>query len=132
MILEARNVTIGYSDHEVITRLTLGFEAGKIHSILGPNGCGKSTLLKSIGKQIQTTNGEIVFKNSEINQWGRKDFAKELAFLMQVHESNPEITVKQLIEYGRFPHKRTFERLNEEDLEIVNLAIMLTNLEELS
>ncbi|WP_083679520.1 ABC transporter ATP-binding protein [Paenibacillus tundrae] len=66
-----------------------------MHSILGPNGCGKSTLLKALGKQIQTTAGEVLFKNSDINTWSRKTFARELAFLMQVHESNPEVTVRQ-------------------------------------
>ncbi|MFB5761261.1 ABC transporter ATP-binding protein [Paenibacillus medicaginis] len=132
MTLEAKNVHIGYHDNEVISALTLQFEAGKIHSILGPNGCGKSTLLKALGKQIQTTDGEILFKNSEINKWSRKAFARELAFLMQVHESNPEITVRQLIEYGRFPHKRKFERLNQEDRAIVDQAITLTHLVDLT
>ncbi|MDP4098783.1 ABC transporter ATP-binding protein [Paenibacillus sp. P96] len=132
MTLEAKNVHIGYHDNEVISALTLQFEAGKIHSILGPNGCGKSTLLKALGKQIQTTDGEILFKNSEINKWSRKAFARELAFLMQVHESNPEVTVRQLIEYGRFPHKRKFERLNQEDQAIVDHAITLTHLVDLT
>ncbi|MBH0166881.1 ABC transporter ATP-binding protein [Fictibacillus sp. 7GRE50] len=132
MTLEAKNVHIGYHDNEIISDLTLQFEAGKIHSILGPNGCGKSTLLKALGKQLQASSGKILFKNSEINQWNRKAFARELAFLMQVHESNPEITVRQLIEYGRFPHKRKFERLNQEDQAIVDQAITLTHLGELS
>ncbi|MGE6663876.1 ABC transporter ATP-binding protein [Paenibacillus xylanexedens] len=132
MTLETKNVHIGYHDNEVITDLNLHFEAGKIHSILGPNGCGKSTLLKALGKQIQTTAGEVLFKNSNINTWSRKAFARELAFLMQVHESNPEVTVRQLIEYGRFPHKRKFERLNQEDQAIVNQAISLTHLVDLA
>ncbi|MBH0173497.1 ABC transporter ATP-binding protein [Fictibacillus sp. 23RED33] len=132
MTLEAKNVHIGYHDNEIISDLTLQFEAGKIHSILGPNGCGKSTLLKALGKQLPASSGKILFKNSEINQWNRKAFARELAFLMQVHESNPEITVRQLIEYGRFPHKRKFERLNQEDQAIVDQAITLTHLGELS
>ncbi|WP_440108836.1 ABC transporter ATP-binding protein [Paenibacillus sp. QZ-Y1] len=132
MTLEAKNVHIGYHDNEVISALTLQFEAGRIHSILGPNGCGKSTLLKALGKQIQTTDGEILFKNSEINTWSRKAFARELAFLMQVHESNPEVTVRQLIEYGRFPHKRKFKRLNQEDHAIVDQAISLTHLVDLA
>ncbi|MFM9277543.1 ABC transporter ATP-binding protein [Paenibacillus jiagnxiensis] len=132
MILEAKNVHIGYRDHEVLSALTLPFESGKIHSILGPNGCGKSTLLKVLGKQIQAAAGEILFKNSDINKWSRKAFARELAFLMQVHESNPEVTVRQLIEYGRFPHKRKFERLSQEDQAIVDQAITLTHLVDLT
>ncbi|MBB6021882.1 iron complex transport system ATP-binding protein [Paenibacillus sp. JGP012] len=130
--METKNVYIGYQDNEVISDLNLQFEAGKIHSILGPNGCGKSTLLKALGKQIQSTAGEVSFKNSDINTWSRKAFARELAFLMQVHESNPEVTVRQLIEYGRFPHKRKFERLNQEDQAIVDQAISLTHLVDLA
>lgn len=132
MTLETKNTHIGYHENEVISALNLTFEAGKIHSILGPNGCGKSTLLKALGKQIQTTAGEVLFKNRDINTWSRKAFARELAFLMQVHESNPEVTVRQLIEYGRFPHKSKFERLNQEDHAIVDQAISLTHLMDLA
>ncbi|WP_434752975.1 ABC transporter ATP-binding protein [Paenibacillus amylolyticus] len=81
---------------------------------------------------MHTAAGEIIFKNSDINTWSRKAFARELAFLMQVHESNPEVTVRQLIEYGRFPHKRKFERLNQEDQAIVDQAISLTHLVDLA
>ncbi|WP_042220720.1 ABC transporter ATP-binding protein [Oceanobacillus manasiensis] len=127
-MFEIKNVHIGYQANEVISDLTIQLEAGKIHSIIGPNGCGKSTFLKAIGNQLKATYGEIVFQSSNIHKWGRKPFARELAYLMQENESNPEITVRQLIEYGRFPHKKKFERLNQDDQAIVEEAIKLTNL----
>lgn len=65
-------------------------------------------------------------------EWSRKAFARELAFLLQVHDTNPEITVKQLIEYGRFPHKKRFESLNKNDQAIVDQAITLTHLTDLT
>ncbi|MGS0904967.1 ABC transporter ATP-binding protein [Bacillus altitudinis] len=132
MIIEIKDADIGYQEDQVISSLSFQFEKGKIHSIIGPNGCGKSTCLKAIGHQLKVLNGEVIFQQVEVSRWGRKAFAKELAFFMQENESQLEMTVRKLIEYGRFPHKKAFERFNLKDQAVIDQALHLTNLESLS
>ena len=57
------------------------------------------------------------------------DVAKQLAMLPQMHDHQLDLTVKELIEFGRGPHKLWRGRLNKEDEEIVDWALSVTNLE---
>lgn len=132
MIIEAKDVKVGYGDKVVVSSINIPFEKGKIHSILGPNGCGKSTFLKVIARQLNMEQGSVMLHNKEINQWTRKELAREVAFLMQSHEQTPEISVQNLVAYGRFPHKKLMQRLDKEDQEIIDWAIDLTNLRPLA
>ncbi len=40
--------------------VSISFEAGEIHALMGENGAGKSTLIKSVAGAIEIDNGEIV------------------------------------------------------------------------
>lgn len=46
-----------------------------------------------------------------------------------MHDHQLDLTVKELIEFGRGPHKSWRGRLNKEDEEIVDWALSVTNLE---
>ncbi|MBP2646126.1 MAG: amino acid transporter ATP-binding protein, partial [Firmicutes bacterium] len=46
MLLEAKNISLGFGESLVIKDLSFKVEKGKVISILGPNGSGKSTVLK--------------------------------------------------------------------------------------
>ncbi|MFD0589714.1 ABC transporter ATP-binding protein [Paenibacillus sp. GCM10027627] len=128
MIVEAFEVKVGYGDKTILSDISLSFERGQIHSILGPNGCGKSTFLKAIAKQLNIEQGNVVLNHKQLNQWKRKELAREVAFLMQSHAGTPDITVQKLIAYGRFPHKKPLQRLDQQDEEIISWAMDLTNL----
>ncbi|MFB7641036.1 ABC transporter ATP-binding protein [Peribacillus butanolivorans] len=132
MIIEINELKMGYGERIVLPSISIPFERGKIHSIVGPNGCGKSTLLKVIARQLKIGSGTVLLEQKEINQWGRKEFAKEIAFLMQSHDQTPEISVRALVTYGRFPHKKPMQRLDNIDHEIIERAIELTNLAPLA
>lgn len=132
MIVEAKDVKVGYGGKVVVSSISIPFEEGKIHSIIGPNGCGKSTFLKVIARQLKMEHGSVTLHHKEINQWKRKELAREIAFLMQSHDQTPDITVQNLVAYGRFPHKKPMQPLDKSDQDIIDWAIDLTNLTYLS
>ena len=43
--IETKNLKVGYDKVIIVPDFNIGFEKGKITSIIGANGCGKSTLL---------------------------------------------------------------------------------------
>lgn len=100
-------------------------------SIIGPNGCGKSTLLKALARQLPRYEGTVYLDGKDIRQWQVKPFARQLAFLMQSHEQTGDISVKNLVSFGRFPHKSVVKRVNEDDLQMVDRALNLTGLKHL-
>ena len=44
--VQLSDVSFGYGERALFSKLTLELAEGKVTSITGPNGCGKSPLLK--------------------------------------------------------------------------------------
>ncbi|WP_053374204.1 heme oxygenase [Paenibacillus sp. FJAT-27812] len=97
---------------------------GKMTGIIGPNGSGKSTLLKIIAKLLDADKGEIAIEGKAAKAYSRADFARTVSMLPQAKDMLPELTVRELIAYGRSPHKRLFrQKLTDEDQQIIDWAM---------
>jgi ABC-type branched-subunit amino acid transport system ATPase component len=48
IILKAEDITVGYTEVDILHDVGIRVKSGEIVSIIGPNGAGKSTLLKTI------------------------------------------------------------------------------------
>ena len=126
--MEAKKVSFSYGEQPFITGLDATIKKGCVTTIIGPNGSGKSTLLNLLAKQEKVSEGTITFNDKNINSISQKELAKELAIVFQQHTSPGDITVERLIYYGRVPHKKFWEIENNEDEEIVQWALEVTNL----
>lgn len=60
MILEVKNLTLGYEDKKVIENMSFSLEEGDFVIIVGKNGAGKSTLIKGILGLSKIYSGEIL------------------------------------------------------------------------
>ena len=114
-----------------IKDLSFNIEKGKITTILGPNGSGKSTVLSLLCGLNKISSGEIIINDKDIKSMKYKDIAKEIATVHQQNTVPDDITVKELIAYGRMPHKKYFAKNSHDDEEIVKWAIETTGLESL-
>jgi iron complex transport system ATP-binding protein len=124
-------VCIGYDDQPVVSDFSHCFTPGKIHTIIGPNGSGKSTVFKAISRLLRHKTGSIHVSNYPIEHYHPKNLAKQLAVLSQTNHAPSDFTVRDLIRFGRTPHKRLFEALTLEDEKIVDWAIEMTHLKSL-
>ena len=64
-ILELRNITKHYPGVTALDHVSMKFEQGKIHALVGENGAGKSTLIKIISGAIPPSEGRIIFEEKE-------------------------------------------------------------------
>lgn len=62
-MLEAKQMTFGYTEHFLIQDLSIEIEKGEKVAIIGKNGRGKSTLLKLIGNQLNPILGSMHFSD---------------------------------------------------------------------
>lgn len=129
--LVANNVTQIVEGRSILQHVDVEIHKGKIYSILGPNGCGKSTLLKTLGRQMQPQKGFIQLQGQNVYSLSQKEMAKQLSYLQQ-HSQQVDITARQLISYGRTPHKSMFQRLTDEDEAIIDWAIEQTHVGHLA
>lgn len=128
-MIQGEHLVVKYRGHTVMDHVDIQFEAGLIHSILGPNGCGKSTLLKVLSRQLQGESGVVYIDGQDAKEWGIKPFARHLSMLAQSQERLTDISVYDLVSYGRFPHKAFMQRLDDQDRQIVDWALQLTGME---
>jgi iron complex transport system ATP-binding protein len=120
------NLAVKYNHRPVIERISWKAEKGKIYSIIGPNGCGKSTLLKAIAGQLKPVRGTILLDDRPLASYSRRGLARYLSMLQQSQEKQPDLTVRTLVGYGRFPHKPAWAGLRREDEEIIDWALAQT------
>lgn len=131
MKLEVQNITAGYGTRLILNGIEFTVLQGSIITLLGSNGCGKSTLLKVIGRLMKPNSGLVVLDGREIHQLDTAELARKMAILPQLHHASGEITVRELVGFGRFPHRRGFGTMNEHDHEVIDDVLALTRLTEL-
>ncbi len=113
--LEGRNLTGGYGGPNIITDCSLKAETGKISAIVGPNGAGKSTALKALLGLIQLKSGQVEFKGQDITLLSTQDrVAMGVAFVPQVENVFPNLTVEENLEMGAFLRRDDISRSLEE------------------
>lgn len=129
--VETRDIGVKYGEKVALKSIDLGIEKGEVATLIGPNGSGKSTLIKVLAGYKRPWKGKVFLDGEDICDITRKDIAKRMAVLPQVKSLFSDITVEELVSYGRYPHLGFGKRLGNKDREIVDWAIDRTGLIEL-
>ena len=127
-MLKIEQLSVRYEQKEVVHHFSFDVQKGEVLSIIGPNGSGKSTILKAIARMLPYSAGTITFDGENMLTLPSKEIAKKMCMLSQRNQAPSDITVRNLVAYGRTPHKKWFERLNEDDDAIVDWALEKTQL----
>lgn len=64
--LETRNLCKSFGAFAAVTDVSLDFESGKIHAVLGENGAGKTTLMKLLFGLHRPSSGEIYLDGKRV------------------------------------------------------------------
>ncbi len=123
-ILSFRDVTVTYGrarrGQPALENLSVDIACGSLTAILGPNGAGKSTLLRAILGWVPLARGEI-----RIGDQHPEHALPRLAYLPQRHliDWDFPITVRSVVEQGRYPSLRPWQRLRPDDHQRVERAL---------
>ncbi len=118
--LVVENVTVRYRNVLALDTISLATSCGNRVALIGPNGAGKSTLLKAIAGLVPRSRGSIQWRGTAVKKWSR-----EFAYLPQREEvdwSFP-ITVRGLVEMGRYPQTGWWRKFSAADVAAVDLAL---------
>lgn len=127
-MISCKNLKVGYEEKVIIENLSLRINKGEVVSIIGPNGCGKSTLLKTLSRIIKPMSGGIYIQNESIKNLKSKHISQKVCLLSQHNDAPGDLTVEELVYFGRIPHKKWYESKTKSDEETVNWAIENTGL----
>ncbi|MDU4960323.1 MAG: ABC transporter ATP-binding protein [Sporomusaceae bacterium] len=127
--VEARGVTLGYGTKVIAPRIDLRIDKPEIVSIIGPNGSGKSTLLKALSRLLPPQAGGILLDGRDIQQMNPNAVARIMAVLPQSVQAPADLTVFDLVAYGRSPYQGLFSKATDADQDCIWEAIRATGVE---
>ncbi|UEM01857.1 ABC transporter ATP-binding protein [Skermanella rosea] len=120
-MIEAKDVTKRYDGTVVVRDVSLSLPAGGVISIIGPNGAGKSTLLSMISRLLPMSAGTVTVDGLDVTRTPSAVLAQRLSILRQDNHISSRLTVRDLVEFGRYPYSKG--RLTEADRAHVERAI---------
>ena len=118
--ISVKGINISYERKRVLSNIYLDIEKGHIYGLIGPNGAGKSTLFKTILGLIEPNSGSVMVLGDEM-----KKVRKKVAYVPQKDEIDWDFpaTVNDIVQMGRYPHKKVLQRLDQNDHAITQEAL---------
>lgn len=119
--IEVKDLFFAYDVKKpVLNGLNFSIKRGEIIALLGPNGCGKSTLMRLMLGLMRPVKGAVLFNGQNVSHINHKLFAREVAYVPQVHRSSFPYTVEDVVLMGRIPHKGFFFAYSRQDHELAD------------
>jgi branched-chain amino acid transport system ATP-binding protein len=101
MLLEARNLHIGYGDAPAVWDVSLDVGAGEIVSVIGPNGAGKTTLINAIAGLLRCSKGELRFDGADMTRVRAHDYCSHgIALVPEGRRLFVKMSVEENLELG--------------------------------
>jgi len=101
MLLEARNLHIGYGDASAVWDVSLDVDRGEIVSVIGPNGAGKTTLVNAIAGLLRSRQGELRFDGRDMTRVKPHDYCGHgIALVPEGRRLFVKMSVEENLELG--------------------------------
>ena len=127
-MLEVVGVGVEVPGRSLLQAASAQFTAGQVTAVLGPNGAGKSTLMSLLTGQRQPTGGHVYLAGKALPAYASADLARVRASVAQETQVAFEFTVREVVELGRYPHRR---HPGKRDVDVVLQAMQATAVEHL-
>lgn len=119
------SLDIGYraggTIHRLFENLNLALRSGELVCFMGPNGIGKSTLLRTFAGLHPPLSGTLPPVSPET-----------IAIVLTEKIQSPNLTVKELVTFGRYPFLDWHVALRDEDVQVVEKCIAWVGLGRLA
>ena len=135
--IELFNLSVGYKQSqgaplEILKGLSFSAAHGEMVALIGSNGTGKSTLLRTIAGFQPWFAGDIRVGGRSIKLFDLREMARIISFVSTESIRIPNMTVFDLVAYGRFPYTNWIGSLTEADREVIDMAVRMVGIEKLS
>lgn len=117
-IITLKNLSFRYDRDWILDDISMNVPKGVFVAVIGPNGSGKSTLLKTICRMLLPQKGSVQINDKDINQYGYRELAREVAIVHQHANANFGLTCEEVVMMGRYPYQTTWKWENKEDIRI--------------
>lgn len=124
-LLKTSRLTVGYGKQRLFEDLDLSMKAGDLICFMGRNGVGKSTLIRTLAGLQKPLSGTVELPLSNAVE-------RQISVVLTDRMSATNMTVTELISYGRYPYLGWNMQLRDEDRRVIDKAIDQVRIGELT
>ncbi|WP_304439573.1 ABC transporter ATP-binding protein [Aeromicrobium sp. Root472D3] len=131
--LRATGLVAGYRRSTVVHGVDVALRAGCVTALIGPNGSGKSTLLRSMADLHSPSDGRVELGDgTPVSDLSGRDLATRLTLLSQSRSVPGGVSVREVVEYGRHPHRARWSGSDPDGHEVVDRVMAMCGVDELA
>lgn len=105
-MLSLNKVSLRIRQASILQAVEMEVDPGQIVALVGANGAGKSSLIRCIAGSEAGYDGTIQLHNRSLSNWNTLELAKMRAVLSQQTALSFDITVLEVVMFGRFPYRQ--------------------------
>jgi iron complex transport system ATP-binding protein len=103
-LLSVHDLSVRIGARTLVDGVDLDVGNGELIGLIGPNGAGKSTVIKAIVGLV-AHRGEVLYRGEQLARLSSSGRARAVSYLSQENQVQWPITVRELVELGRYPHR---------------------------
>lgn len=130
--LRGENLALGYRRDRVVHDVSLQLRPGVVTALIGPNGSGKSTVLRALARLHPVDGGTVHVGDAESRALTAREFARTVAMLSQSRPHPSGLEIRDVVAFGRHPHRGRFSGVSDADRAAIDSALALAGLVEMA
>ncbi|TDT27603.1 iron complex transport system ATP-binding protein [Streptomyces sp. BK208] len=120
-------MTVAYDGVDVVHDAGVRLRPGEVTVLVGPNGSGKSTLLRTVARLQRARSATLSLDGStDAMALTSREFSRYVALLTQGRPTPGGLTVRDVVEFGRYPYRGRWGRPDPDGPAAVDRALALT------
>lgn len=127
-MINCKNITVALNGQAILQNISCNIPKSAFTAIIGRNGSGKTTLAGCICKQMKYS-GSITVDSINLKDISNCSLSKKLSYLPQFLPA-PDVTVEELVSFGRMPQLGFQKKLTQEDLLAIETAIQKCQIQD--
>ncbi|WP_433047805.1 ABC transporter ATP-binding protein [Dactylosporangium sp. CS-033363] len=124
-------VVLRYGKTAVVHGASITLRPGHVTALVGPNGSGKSTLLRALARLHRVDGGHLTLNDQPVSMLNARQFAREVTLFSQSRPAPHGLTVREVVAFGRHPHRRGFAGPSAADRQAIGRAMALTGVHDM-
>ncbi len=123
---------MAYDGVDVVHDASVTLRPGEVTVLVGPNGSGKSTLLRTVARLQRPRTATLTVDDTDALALTPREFSRRVALLTQGRPTPTGLTVRDVVEFGRYPYRGRWGRADPDGRAAVDRALAMTGVAELA